>query len=324
MRVCVTGGTGFLGRHTVKVLREAGHEVRVFTRRGSRVDDKEIEEICGSILDADTCTRALAGCEGLIHLAGRVSRDPDDTGELMRLHVEGTRTLLTAAKGLGLQRIVYMSTSGTIGVSKELERVATEEDPYPLDLVRGWPYYLSKIYAEQEALRFYRQEQLPIIVLNPTLLLGPGDEECSSTGDVERFLKGLIPMIPKGGMSFVDVRDVAHATVNALTMGRVGERYLLGSANMTLKEFFGDVARMSGRPAPLFTAPERVTRFSSRLLARVESLGFKGLPLSSIDMEMAAHGWYINSDKAQNELMFSPRDPHDTLFDTIEDVEARI
>lgn len=324
MRVCVTGGTGFLGRHTVEALLEAGHEVRVFSRRGWPIMDDRIDEICGSVLDDDACNRAVEGCDAVIHLAGRVSRDPDDAGEMLRLHVDGTRRVMAAAKAAGVKRVVYMSTSGTIGVSDDPEFIADENNAYPVDLVSNWPYYLSKIYAEQEALRWHYNEGLPVIVLNPTLLLGPGDEDCSSTEDVERFLKGMIPFAAAGGMSFVDVRDVAEMAIAALEKGSAGERYLLGSRNTPLRAFFDDLARMAGRPAPIMTAPERVSKWGASLMGKLEGFGLKSLPITRIDMEMASHGWYINSAKAKRELGFDPRHPDQTLRETIDDVLDRI
>lgn len=324
MKVLVIGGTGFLGRHTVHALLDAGHSVRVFSRRGWPVSDDRIDEVTGSILKDEDLKKAVEGMDAVMHLAGQVSRDPEDSGWLMRLHVEGTRKVMSTCKDAEISRIIYMSTSGTIGVSTDPEAIATEENIYPTDLVRTWPYYLSKIYAEEEALRWHRAEGLPIVILNPTLLLGPGDEDSSSTGDVERFLKGQLPVTARGGMSFVDVRDVALASVSALTRGEVGERYLLGGCNVPLNDFFKDLARMSGRPAPLFSAPDSVSKWGAGLLSRLENLGLKSLPVTRIDMEMARHGWYISSEKAQAALGFEPRDPAETLRDTIDDVEARI
>lgn len=324
MTICVTGGTGFLGRHLVRSLVAEGHTVRVMSRRGWGPAEAGIEEVVGSVLDAEINRKAVEGCEAVFHLAGKVSRDPDDAGELMRLHVEGTRSLFGACRDAGVSRVIYLSTSGTIGVSTEIDRMATEEDDYPIDLIRRWPYYLSKVYAEQEALRWFKESGLAVICLNPSLILGPGDDEGSSTGDVERFLKGLVPMVPRGGMSFVDVRDVADTCRAALSKGRPGQRYLLTGCNTPLRTFFLDVARMSGRPAPLFNAPDRLTKWTSSLLEKVGTFGNSWLPINHIDLEIATHGWYVSSDKARSELGFTPRDPNETLRDTIDDVNDRI
>ncbi len=321
MRVLVTGGTGFLGREVLCRLDAAGIDVVNLSRRAA-YDPRfgHVEPYAGSILSIEDCREAAEDCEVLIHLAGRVSRRRRDAADVMRLHVDGTRTVLQAAADAGVSRIIYLSTSGTIAVSEDPEEVKDERAAYPIEVVRQWPYYLSKIYAEQEALGFAERHDLPLICLNPTLMLGPGDFDHSSTNDIRRFLKGLVPVIPKGGMSFVDVRDVADVILNALDRGEGGERYLLGAENLSTEAFFRRIARMSGRPAPPIRLPARLTRWSSRLLASLETLGGTDLPINDIDLDMGRHGWYLDATKARKVLGFSPRPPNDTLRETVEDI----
>lgn len=318
MRVLVTGGTGFLGREVISVLAAKGHEVRNFSRRAAyNPDMPSVEPFAGSVLEPEALGEAMQGCSGVIHLAGKVSRDRKDAGELMRIHVDGTRNVMAAAVEAQVSRVVYMSTSGTIAISTNATEILNEAAPYPIDLARKWPYYLSKIYAEQEALRYAREQQLPMICLNPSLLLGPGDVDESSTSDVSRFLDGMIPAIPKGGVCYVDVRDVADTTVAALTRGRPGERYLLGAENLTTEDFFKRLARISGRPAPFVKLPDAFTRFSARMLEKFEQLTDVNLPISDADLDIGRHGWWVDSKKARLELGFRPRDPNATLHDTI-------
>jgi dihydroflavonol-4-reductase len=150
-----------------------------------------------------------------------VDFDPAEPRALYELHVEGTRRLLDACVAAGVKRVVLASSSGTIAVSRE-ERIATEADHHPIGVVAGWPYYLSKIYQEKTALRVHRESGLPVVVLNPSLLLGPGDARLSSTDVVFKFLERRVPAMPSGGLSFVDVRDAARAFAAALTRGRPG------------------------------------------------------------------------------------------------------
>ena len=251
MKLLVTGATGFLGSTLVPMLREEGHDVRVLVRSGLPFPDADV--VKGDVRDPDSVRHALAGVDGLYHLAGLVSRDPADARKMYDLHVEGTRNLLTGAAHAGLRRIVLASSSGTIGVSR-VRRVATEEDDYPIEAVGNWPYYLSKIYEEKIAIEFSRRG-LPLVILNPSLLLGPGDARMSSTQDIFRFLMGRIPVMPRGGISFVDVRDAAKAFVAALTRGNVGERHLLGAANWEFSEFFARLGRIAHLPPPLLRMP---------------------------------------------------------------------
>ncbi len=313
MRLLVTGATGFLGSTLVPLLGEAGHEVRVLLRQGSEFPGAEV--VRGDVLDKDSVAKALQGCEGVYHLAGRVSRDPADARKMYALHVDGTRNLLEAAEKAGVQRIVLASSSGTIGVSRT-RRVATEEDDYPIETVGRWPYYLSKIYEEKLALEHARRG-LPVIVLNPSLLLGPGDARMSSTQDVFRFLMGRIPVLPKGGISFVDVRDAAAAFVAALTRGNVGERHLLGAANWEFTEFFARLGRIAHRPPPLLRLPSPVKVAAAHFLERIARERGREPDLPAADVEMGECWFFIDSTKSERLLGFRPRDPVETLSDTV-------
>ena len=311
MKLLVTGATGFLGSTLVPMLLDAGHKVRVLLRKGDA--PRGCEAARGDVLDKESVWRALDGCEGLYHLAGLVSRDPKDARKMYDLHVTGTRNLLDAAKGL--KRIVLASSSGTIGVSK-VRRVATEQDDYPIETVGRWPYYLSKIYEEKLALEKARAG-MPIIVLNPSLLLGPGDTRMSSTQDVFRFLMGRIPVMPRGGISFVDVRDAAQAFVNALTQGNIGERHLLGAANWDFDEFFARLGRIAHRPPPLLRMPSRMKVAAAHLMERIARERGREPDLPASDVEMGECWFFIDSTKAERTLGFKARDPVETLSDTV-------
>jgi len=313
VKLLVTGATGFLGSTLVPMLRQAGHDVRVLVRSG--VEVPEVETVKGDVRDPDSVLRALAGVEGVYHLAGLVSRDPADARKMYELHVDGTRNLLTAAARAGLKRIVLASSSGTIGVSR-VRRVASEEDDYPIEAVGRWPYYLSKIYEEKIAIDFARRG-LPIVILNPSLLLGPGDARMSSTQDIFRFLMGRIPVMPRGGISFVDVRDAARALVAALTRGNVGERHLLGAANWEFSEFFARLGRIAHRAPPLFRMPSPLKLAAAHWMERWARDQGREPDLPASDVEMGECWFFIDSSKSQRLLGFEPRDPVETLTDTV-------
>jgi len=313
MKLLVTGATGFLGSTLVPMLREEGHDVRVLVRSGLPFPDAEV--VKGDVRDPDSVRRALAGVEGLYHLAGLVSRDPADARKMYDLHVEGTRNLLTGAAHAGLRRIVLASSSGTIGVSR-VRRVATEEDDYPIEAVGNWPYYLSKIYEEKIAIEFSRRG-LPLVILNPSLLLGPGDARMSSTQDIFRFLMGRIPVMPRGGISFVDVRDAAKAFVAALTRGNVGERHLLGAANWEFTEFFARLGRIAHRPPPLLRMPSPLKIVAAHWMERWARDRGREPDLPASDVEMGECWFFIDSSKSERVLGFQPRDPVETLTDTV-------
>ena len=326
-RYFVTGGTGFLGGHLVRELRAGGHEVVALCRNDEpELVDLGVEVARGDVLDGATVERGAAGTDGAFHCAGKVSRRPEDAEEMYRVHVDGTKTVLAACKRAGVRRVVVASTSGTVAVSEDASHVATEDDPTPALLLSRWPYYRSKLYAEEAALAA-NGEGLEVVIVNPTLLLGPGDDRRSSTEDVRLFLDRRIPAVPSGGVSFVDVRDAAHGMVLAMTAGTPGRRYLLGACNLTLREFFARLSLVSGVRQPWMSLP-RIPGFARRgaaLLTEVVGREARRGSLFDIDpvsFEMAQFFWYLDAGRAERELGWAPRDAMATLADTVNDVRG--
>lgn len=313
----VTGATGFLGEHLCRVLIEQGHQVRGLARSRSGVlQELGVEHVRGDVLEGPELDAALTGVDAVFHLAGAVSRDPGDAQRLMRLHVDGTRRVLERMSAAGVMKMVLASTSGTIGVSKD-EEILDETAPYPEAIVAGWPYYASKIYQERLAFEHGKRLGIAVIAVNPTLLLGPGDRRLSSTGDVRKLMQGKVPVVPSGGVSFVDVRDAALATAVAMEKGRPGERYLLGGPNWTTKEFFQRVCRVANVSAPRLRLPAKLNKWGASLLEELYRHRGKEPPVERISVEMAEHFWWIDSSKAERELGFEARDPQLTLHDTV-------
>ncbi len=323
MKLLVTGGTGFLGSHLVPRLVAAGHEVRVIgrTRPTGPASDK-VEYIPGDLKNREAVRRALQGVQALSHLAGLVSFQDKDARRMYELHVDSTRELLRDAREAGIQRLILASTSGTIAVSKE-ERVGTEQDAYPLEAVGRWPYYLSKIYEEKLTLEYCRQHAIPLVVLNPSLLMGPGDDRLSSTWTVLKFLQGEIPAMPGGGISFVDVRDLADAFVSALTRGELYGRHLMG-VNLSMWDFFQRLERLTGVPAPRVKLPAKVNVFGARVLEQVARWRGTTPTLDPQEVDIGEHWFWLDSAKAERELGFHARDVHETLHDTVQYLYTRM
>ena len=323
MTTLITGGTGFLGRHIIDRLVATGDEdLRVLTRgEAPELEDLGVEVFQGSLLDPDDLQAACEGVTRVYHLAGRVERDRSKAHLMYELHVDGTRMLLDVLRGLDepVEKIVVASTSGTVGVGTSPDFMGHDASPHAESVVRNWPYYLSKIYAEKICFDYVENHDMPIVQMRPTLLLGPGDERESSTGDVVMFLKSEVPGLIDGGVSFVDVRDVADAFIAAMESDAAepGDTYLLGAANMTMHSFFEHLEALSGVPAPTVRIPDAVARFGSKLLEKVSGVAKRLGDLDPASVEMARHYWYIDSSRAENELGWQPRDPAVTLRDTI-------
>ncbi len=319
----VAGATGFLGSHLVKTLVERAHQVVAVSKNGGSVHGTEVAPL--DVLDEAAVTESARGVDGAFLVTGRVSRDRDDAELLHRDNVLGTESALRGLRAAGVKRVVVASTSGTLAVSRDPERIADESCRSPLEIVARWPYYRTKLYAERAALDANRPGEFEVVIVNPSLLLGPGDLRESSTGDIRLFLERSIPAVPAGGMAFVDARDAALGLLLAFERGRAGERYLLNAKNMTIAAFFQRLERISGVKAPLLRMP------SSRPLAlglnqlfskAVEAIGGRA-PIDEVSVEMAQYFWYCSSEKAERELGFAPRDPGETIRDTIDDLVKR-
>jgi dihydroflavonol-4-reductase len=244
VRYLVTGATGFLGAHLVDALLGGGNDVVAFSRGGASRSSNSTNahlvsagsgrrtDVAGDVLDEPSLVDAMRTCDAVFHLAGFVSRDPEDAELLYKVHVGGTRTVVEACRRAGARRLVLASTSGTVAVSRDPEHVAVETDETPIALLQRWPYYRAKLFAENAALEASDAE-LEIVSVNPTLLLGPGDLRGSSVEDVRLYLERRVPFVPNGGIAFVDVRDAAQAMLLAMEHGRPGERYLINAVNLT-------------------------------------------------------------------------------------------
>lgn len=327
MRVAVTGGTGFLGRAVVRSLIDSGvspADVRILARSTHpELDALGVEQTGASILDGRALASALEGVDLVYHLAGMVSRDPKDNEAMRRLHVDGTRAVLEASLQVGAKRLVYASSSGTIGCFESPQGIADHQAEFCDDLTHEWPYYVTKIAAERELWAFHRRTGFPVISLNPSLILGPGDDRVSSTGDVKLFLDGKLPSIPWGGLSYVDVRDLGPVFVRAATEGQVGTRYPLGAINCTVAQFLKDLERLSGKRGPRIQLPKRVELASAWLLAGILRRLGKTPDFDYETAQMSQLYWYIDSERSKAELGFSPRSTDETLADTIADLRSR-
>ena len=320
MKILVTGGTGFLGSHFMNELckRVDVADVRVLNLVNTPALEKlGVEVMVGTVTSRADVERAMDGVTHVYHLAGYVSRRPEDAHLMFTVHVDGTRIVCQAAAQAGVKRVVMSSTSGTIAISEREDEWPDEDSPAPMSLIARWPYYSSKFYQEATARRFCG-DKVELVTVNPALLLGPGDERIGSTREVLSFLSGDVRIVPPGGLNFVDARDVAAIIPVAMEKGRPGERYLLGGHNMSFAEYFDRMERLSKEYSPRVKLrgdwPWR--------LARAQAAVFKALgrtaPIEPTAADQAKYFWYFDGAKARQELGFTPREASATIFDTIE------
>ncbi len=315
----ITGATGFLGAHLVRDLVGRGERRLRALQSGpppAWLGELGVEIVRGSVTSPADVSAALAGIDRVYHLAGFVSSKPDDAHRMYDVHVNGTRVLCQAAAAAGVRRIVMASTSGTIAVSRRTDAHLDEESPAPIDLISRWPYYASKLYQEETARRACGGS-VELVIVNPSLLLGPGDDRLSSTRVILQFLGREIAMTPAGGLNFVDARDAAAVFPVAMERGAPGQRYLVGGTNWTFAELFGRLERMSKVPGPLLKGRGKVPLFAAHAQAALYRGFGKSPPFEPASVDMAGHFWFFESTKAARDLDFVARDATDTLFDTV-------
>jgi dihydroflavonol-4-reductase len=276
-----------------------------------------VDVIKGSITSPDDVAQAVKGVGEIYHLAGRVSRSLDDAHLMYSIHVDGTRLLCQAARSEGVRSIVLASSSGTIAVAENGEMMADEEWPRPVDIISRWPYYASKLYQERAALEHFSGKNHRLVIVNPSLLLGPGDDRLSSTRVILDFLGRKIMSVPAGGLNFVDARDAARAFIAAMREGGHGEHYLLGSVNWTFEEFFARLSRLTKVAGPRLALPSKLASVGARGLNALYRKWKLASPVEPTEIEMAGYFWYFDSSKAKRDLGFEPRDPSETLLDTV-------
>jgi dihydroflavonol-4-reductase len=308
MTTLVTGATGFVGSHVARQLVAAGHSVRVLLRRTSRaqaLDGLAVERVEGDLRDLLSLDRAMRGVRRVFHVAADYRLWAEDPGEIYETNVVGTRRLFEVAAQAGVGRVVYTSTVATIAVPHRGSALPNEEKHATLEQMIGH-YKRSKFLAELEAVKA-AAAGVPVVIVNPTAPVGPGDWKPTPTGRIiVDFLNGKMPAYVDTGLNVVAVEDVAAGHLLAAEKGRIGERYILGARNMTLKQILGELAAISGRPAPRLRLPHAVAlaagyadEWLSRLTGREPQIPVEGV-------KMSRHRMFVESDKAERELGYRP------------------
>jgi dihydroflavonol-4-reductase len=311
-RTLVTGGTGFLGSHLTRLLVERGDEVRALVRGTADVTvfaGLDVATARGNVLDRRAVRRALSGVDRVFHAAGttnlRLSRE-----QTFALTVEGTRIVLEEALRAGVERVVHTSSLAAVGPARK-GAVATESNVWDAARHRI-PYVDAKHAAEGVALALAGRG-LPVVIVNPATLLGPGDRGGSSTVLVRRFMRRQIPAYVDGTLNVVGVADVARGHLLADERGVPGQRYILGNRNFTMDRLFADLARLSGIDPPAVKLPARV----ALALAEGGQWVAGGAMPSPEEVRIVSLNWACSSAKAKRELGWRTSPHEDCLEETI-------
>jgi dihydroflavonol-4-reductase len=319
-KTLVTGGSGFIGSHLVRALAARGDELRLLARRRSRLEHLEgieFERVGGDVTDRRAVRKAMRGVDRVFHVAGRTSLRASDREAVFATNLRGSRIVFEQALEEGVERLVHTSSVGAIGVAKP-HGTADETTPFEIGHL-GFAYVNSKHEAELEAFRLAARG-LPVVIANPSFVLGPDDPSRTSMGLVRRFCLGRVPVYVDGALNIVDVRDVAEGLLLVDRKGGVGERYILGGRNFTLQRLFSDLARIAGVPPPPIKLPARLAIMG----AQAAELSRLPLPVMGDEVRSAALWWTYRNTKARRELGFAPRPHEQTLEDAVRWQQAEL
>jgi dihydroflavonol-4-reductase len=300
----VTGASGFLGWHIARVLTERGHRVRALCRPASQLRELDVERVTGDLRDPDSLRRAVEDCEIVFHVAADYRLWSKHPGELYSSNVDGTRNILDAAARAKVERIVYTSTVGCIGMPEG--RNGDEQTPVSIADMAGH-YKRSKWLAEQVALE-KSAAGLPVVIVNPTAPVGDHDWKPTPTGKIiADFLRDKLPAFVDTGLNLVDARDTAIGHLLAAEKGRPGERYILGGENLTLEQILGRLSALSGKPAPTIKIPYAIAYATGVITTALAQVTGKP-PLAPLEgVKMARKKMFVTHEKAARELGFAPR-----------------
>lgn len=320
MKTFLTGATGFVGAAVLRQLVAEGHEVRALVRATSdrrNLAGIDVETCVGDLNDPDSLKSVLSGCQTLFHVAADYRIWTPDPDEMLKSNLGGAKNIMAAAQKANIERIIYTSSVATLGVLPDGQS-ADEETSSSLETMVG-AYKRSKFLAEQEVQRLIKEENLPAIIVNPSAPIGPRDIKPTPTGRmVVQAAKGAMPAYVDTGLNVVHVEDVAAGHLLAFNKGEIGERYILGGENMTLKEILVMIAEITGGKSPLFSIPHNAILPFAYLAELWAKLTNGREPFATVDgINMARKKMFFQSDKARQKLGYNPRPAKQAFADAI-------
>jgi dihydroflavonol-4-reductase len=322
----VTGGCGFIGRHLMEQLVARGEDVRVFDLRPLARPGQGVEQIVGSITDPAAVARAVDGCERVFHLAANPNLWAPDPKSFDAINHQGTRRVLEAAQKAGVERFVYTSTESILKsyrAPRQSARALIDETVVlTLDDMPG-PYCRSKFLAE-EAAREAARGGLPVVIVNPTMPIGPGDDLLTPPSKmILGFLNGETPAYLDCEFNLVDARDVAAGQILAAETGRVGERYILGNVNLSLGHLLAELQRLTGLSMPRTRIPYALALVSALVSEGISNMTKKPPVAPLTGVRLARTSMAFDCSKARTELGWSCRTLEQSLHDAVQWMSGR-
>jgi dihydroflavonol-4-reductase len=305
MKKLIIGGSGHLGAHLARVLLAENYEVRTLVRPSSNLQGLSglnLEIVYGDILDTESLGRAMTGCDVVFHLAAPTNL----ASEQIHIIVDGTRNVLEQARNAGITRLIYTSSTVTIGYSSTIGEVLDETSNR---LTPASTYHIGKWHAEKLALEFSQAQSMEIIVVNPATIVGPLDYRTTPSNlPIQRCLDKGLPFTFDSGLTVVHVEDVARGHLLAMHKGRSGERYILGGVRITTPDYFRLICRLCRRPEPYFKVPRAAMLMAGAGFSALQRAGYKSVAFNYEQARqlVGKYAWY-SSQKAVEELGYSWR-----------------
>ena len=320
MKTLITGATGFIGSAVLRHLLAAGHDVRALIRPKSdrrNITGLPVEIVYGDLTDRKSLDQGMKGCSTLFHVAADYRLWVPKAEEMYEINVVGTSNIMHAALNVGIRRVVYTSSVATLGFTLD-GNPANEETPSSLKDMIGH-YKRSKFMAEAEVKRLAEEQGLPVVIVNPSTPVGPRDIKPTPTGRIiVDAASGRMPAYVDTGLNLVHVDDVAIGHLLALEHGRVGDRYILGACNMTLKEIFCAIATITGQVPPKICLPHPLVfpiACVSEAWAHLVSRREPRVTLNGV--RLARKKMFFSTEKARRFLGFNPRPVEEALGDAV-------
>ena len=308
MKIFITGGTGFIGKHTVELLSKTNHQLVLLTRNTSNtsfissLSNQNVTLKKGDLTDEGSLLNGMKGCDAVINIAAHYTFWEPDKKIYSKVNVKGTQNVMECALKSGIKKVVHISTAGVFG--------KPSEEPFNEKTSAGTAqfseYFRTKYEGDRIAWNLFEKKGLPLVVIYPACVLGPEDPKASGSYVQNLINKKLPATVFNNRMfSFVCVKDVAQAIVNALEKeNNIGEKYLIGNCRLKWKEINKLISETSGVPMPRIKLPEMITMMNAYLLTGLANL-IKKPPLwdMSIDqMKVMKKGFSVDGTKAEREL----------------------